>query len=137
MIRQGVAKGWGVEDGVTGQDLNRPGPNFAGHYAIVRWGCGSPCDMIAIVDLKNGRVFPPPFHGAGRNYFNFPSLCPDSVVCPLRDVLAYRLDSRLLVARGCEASTTGQREIHYQRCGPHYYVMTASGLRLVHRILEF
>lgn len=32
------------------------GPNFAGHYRIVTWGCGSACLELAIVDLENGRV---------------------------------------------------------------------------------
>ena len=70
VIRRGVTKGWGVEDGVTRKEIAGPGPNFAGHYAIVQWGCGSPCLLAAIVDLVNGRVLPPPFHhGPGHNYF--------------------------------------------------------------------
>ena len=32
------------------------GPNFAGHYTIVSWGCGSPCQTIAIIDAVTGRV---------------------------------------------------------------------------------
>jgi hypothetical protein len=140
VIRQGITKGWGVADGVTGDDLNRPGPNFAGHYSIVRWGCGTDCHMIAIVDLQTGQIFAPPFHGTGQGYFNFVAMCPDSVVCPVRDVLSYRLHSRLLTARGCEVSklTTvkGRQEIQYEQCGMHYYVMTGSGLRLIYRVLE-
>ncbi len=33
------------------------GPNFAGHYTIVGWGCGSSCLDWAIVDALNGQVF--------------------------------------------------------------------------------
>jgi len=36
------------------------GPNFAGHYTIASWGCGSGCLQYAIVDARNGRVFFPP-----------------------------------------------------------------------------
>lgn len=37
----------------------REGPNFAGHYTLVEWGCGSSCQSHAIVDAKNGKVFFP------------------------------------------------------------------------------
>jgi hypothetical protein len=37
----------------------RTGPNFAGHFTVVDWGCGSPCQQQAIVDARNGRVFMP------------------------------------------------------------------------------
>jgi hypothetical protein len=36
------------------------GPNFAGHYTIASWGCGSGCVQFAIIDARNGRVFLPP-----------------------------------------------------------------------------
>ncbi|MCH7605350.1 hypothetical protein IID24_05175 [Patescibacteria group bacterium] len=32
------------------------GPNFAGHYRIVTWGCGSPCHRSAIIDVKSGEI---------------------------------------------------------------------------------
>lgn len=31
-------------------------PNFAGHYIIVTWSCGSPCQMNAIIDMKSGKT---------------------------------------------------------------------------------
>src|SRR5438067_887624 len=37
------------------------GPNFAGHYGINSWGCGTECIQIRIVDLKNGDVYMPGF----------------------------------------------------------------------------
>jgi hypothetical protein len=36
------------------------GPNFAGHYTIATWGCGSGCAQFAIIDARSGRVFFPP-----------------------------------------------------------------------------
>lgn len=48
-IREGAAKG----------------ANFAGHYAIAEWGCGSSCVSIAVVDVKTGDVFPGPFGSLG------------------------------------------------------------------------
>ena len=35
----------------------KQGPNFAGHYTVVIWGCGTSCQSMAIVDAKNGRVY--------------------------------------------------------------------------------
>lgn len=32
------------------------GPNFAGHFAIATWGCGTSCQDHAIIDVKTGRV---------------------------------------------------------------------------------
>jgi len=31
-------------------------PNFASHYLIVSWSCGSPCQMNAIFDVQTGKV---------------------------------------------------------------------------------
>ncbi len=33
--------------------------NFAGHYTLVYWGCGTSCQRYAIVNLKNGKVYLP------------------------------------------------------------------------------
>lgn len=32
------------------------GPNFAGHYTVAVWGCGSSCSDFVIVDAVSGRV---------------------------------------------------------------------------------
>jgi hypothetical protein len=135
VIRRGVSKGWGVEDGATGKELAVPGANFAGRYVIVHWGCGSPCLMAAVVDAKTGRVFPPPFNrGPGHSYFQVPW------AFPMRPALAYRLDSRLLIANICETDKAVQVDgrAGYQalKCGAHYFVMGKDGLRLIHKVLE-
>ena len=135
VIRQGVSKGSGVEDGITGEEVAVRGPNFAGHYAIVKWGCGSPCLMAAIVDLKSGTVYPPPFHdGSGHSYFQVPW------AFPMEPPLAYRLDSRLLIANICEADKGvqlgGRVGYEPQKCGAHYFVMTDAGLKLLRQVLD-
>ena len=33
------------------------GPDFAGHYTVAEWGCGSNCQSHMIVDAKTGRVY--------------------------------------------------------------------------------
>jgi hypothetical protein len=35
-------------------------PNFAGHYRLTFWGCGSNCAAGAVIDLKTGSVYRPP-----------------------------------------------------------------------------
>ena len=32
------------------------GPNFAGHFTLVSWGCGASCQDWAVVDAKTGQV---------------------------------------------------------------------------------
>jgi hypothetical protein len=32
------------------------GPNYAGHYRVVFWGCGTSCSQFAVVNLKTGHV---------------------------------------------------------------------------------
>lgn len=34
------------------------GLNFGGHYCFVWWGCGSPCQNSAVVDVKTGIIYP-------------------------------------------------------------------------------
>ncbi|MGH7110440.1 MAG: hypothetical protein ACREFK_08425 [Stellaceae bacterium] len=31
-------------------------PNFAGHYVVTQWGCGTDCFTGAAIDLKNGHI---------------------------------------------------------------------------------
>ena len=37
--------------------IDKFGLNFAGHYNLARWGCGTSCQKGAITDLKTGRVY--------------------------------------------------------------------------------
>lgn len=53
------------------------GPNFAGHFTVVAWGCGTDCQVTAVVDARTGRVAFAPFTAYSGT--------------------AFRLDSRLLI----------------------------------------
>lgn len=35
------------------------GPNFAGCYTVIEWGCGTECQAYVIVDARTGRIFSP------------------------------------------------------------------------------
>src|SRR2546426_308539 len=52
------------------------GPNFAGHYTVGTWGCGSSCQSNVVLDAATGRIVASFNSSMGA---------------------AYRLDSRLLL----------------------------------------
>jgi hypothetical protein len=93
-IRNGVSSGADVWNGSWKHPVERKGPNFAGHYFVVRWGCGSECVMMATVDTVTGNVYEPPLslHGS-----------LDVPLDNLSDMeVDFRPDSSLLVLRnGC------------------------------------
>lgn len=41
------------------RDASKEKPNFAGHYRIATWGCGTDCRGFAIIDLLTGKVTTP------------------------------------------------------------------------------
>lgn len=60
----------------------KEGPNFAGSFTVVEWGCGTMCAQFAIVDARDGTIYSIPWgYEAG---------------------LEYQLDSRLLVINPLE-----------------------------------
>jgi hypothetical protein len=64
-IRNGVSTGAGVWNGSWRHPIETKGPNFAGRYFVIRWGCGSECVMMATVDAKTGNVYEPPLSRNG------------------------------------------------------------------------
>lgn len=83
----------------------RKGPNFAGHYTVAEWGCGSGCVSLAVLDARSGKAFSAPFkilsmplaQGPGKHEYQGP---------------VYQLRSRLLIADGCPEE---------KKCGTYYY----------------
>jgi hypothetical protein len=106
----------------------RKGPNFAGHFTIAQWGCGSGCISFAIVDAVSGQLnYPIPFVGLGIPYMG---------TATGRDYkgLEYRLDSSLLIADGCpedEDSTDADFEMN---CGTRYYKWEANRFVLIQTV---
>jgi len=43
------------------------GPNFADHYTVAVWGCGSDCVAFSIVDAISGKVFDFPWGSVSWN----------------------------------------------------------------------
>lgn len=113
-IREGVTKGVGVwRDGKS-----QPGPNFAGHYIVVRWMCGSPCGMMAVVDASNGQVHGPPISGGdGRRDLAFllPEVwLPDTKTgAPWVADVEFRANSSLMIVKANDVLKDGQNYAYF------------------------
>ncbi len=89
VIRQGAAEG----------------PNFAGHYTFVSWGCGSSCAAWAIVDSISGHVFMSRDFGALSTVFvggDDPSF-----------TISFRRDSNLMILFGAPNEDEEREGITY------------------------
>lgn len=42
--------------------------NFAGHYSLVYWGCGSGCKLAVIIDRKSGKIYDAPESSRGYKF---------------------------------------------------------------------
>ena len=84
----------------------RKPPDFAGHFRVARWGCGTCCEQFAVVDLRTGTVSFPGFTvSCGLNP-------RDPIQKEAR--LFYRPDSRLLVVSGIRSEGKGTGVWYYQ-----------------------
>jgi hypothetical protein len=68
------------------------GPNFAGRYTVVHWGCGTGCAEVAVVDAQTGFVYWPPLQ-----YADIPTPGGEQYDAGYAYGPGYRADSRLLV----------------------------------------
>jgi len=97
------------------------GPNFAGHYTIAKWGCGSACVSGVVVDAQTGKIHSMPFSILGFG-FALKSADGASWVDYSFRPLEFRVNSRLLIVRGCPED---------DNCGAYYYEWTGFGFRLL------
>lgn len=98
----------------------KEGVNFAGHYILTTWGCGTNCSQSAIIDARNGRVFfPNELEGAGFGFCDLPDDTEPSV---------YKANSRLLILSGFKGGDLDNRD---GRCGIYYLEWTGTKFRQV------
>jgi hypothetical protein len=105
------------------RDAAVDGPNFAGHFTIAEWGCGAGCVSVAIIDAATGSIYSGPFRILSwemRKYEN-KYAANDEKFQPIE----YRLDSRLLVGRGCPEGAN---------CASYFWEWTGSQFKLVRKI---
>ena len=91
----------------------KTGMNFAGHYIVATWGCGSDCHSVAIIDAKTGKVyFPDDFGFVGGQLYQE------------EDRLQHQKNSRLLIVAGAKDD---------EEIGRFYYVWKNNRLRLIRK----
>src|SRR5256885_2849960 len=97
-----------LRDGIV-----REGVNFAGHYSIITWGCGSDCRIVAIVDGRTGDVYFAPFTvSTGADF---------------------RVTSRLFIANPSEIERYLLGEPMLDVYEPGWYVWTRNRLVRIHK----
>ena len=94
--------------------------NFAGHYRVIEWGCGSPCSTFVVVDLRTGEVYEPPFESLAALDIE----CPEPYDDCSGEGLIFKPSSRLLIADG-ELSHPDRK------FGRYYYVWSQHHFKLV------
>jgi len=99
------------------RDAAKAGPNFAGHYTIIRIGCGSATVCVAIADARTGKIYFPP------DLENATVLLVDTLTSEV-DTLNYRRNSRLLIVVGLPNENP-------KRAGIGYYVWRSGKLNLL------
>lgn len=94
----------------------KAGPNFAGHYTVVKWGCGTACAEFAIVDATDGRVYFP-----STIKYNSHALVHDGT-----EPFQYQKDSALFIIVGEPDET--------DKLGIYYYKWTGNDLKLFYKV---
>jgi hypothetical protein len=96
----------------------KQGPNFAGHYTIARWRCGSDCISFVVVDAAKGGVYDAPFP-----FFLY--ILPGYDFANSWDgALSFQIDSRLLILKGCPDDT----------CSTYFYEWTGITFQLLRKV---
>jgi len=99
----------------------REGVNFAGHYAIVGWGCGTGCISGAIIDTSTGIVhWPEQLYAMGTGYAE-----TGYVDKPIE----YKKNSRLFILNG--APGQADENAPDKPRGIYYYVWKKNSLHLL------
>ena len=84
----------------------KDGPNFAGHYTIVFWGCGAGCISLALADAITGKVF----HPKDLQVIDTTNVDFDGFD---DELVKFKLDSKLLVVVGAINEESTRRGISY------------------------
>lgn len=84
------------------------GANFAGHYTVAQWDCGSDCTSLVIIDETDGKLFSPPF-----KVLTTPQVqgTDDDPAHEFKGAV-FQLKSRLLIVDGCPED---------KKCATYYY----------------
>ena len=100
------------------REAAREKPNFAGHFIVTTWGCGTECVQGAIIDARTGRVFMLPF-----------SLCCWGTEAGVDDrfkPVEFRLESSLIVLSGARNEKDGDYATRFYRFQDNRLVLLKS-----------
>ena len=97
--------------------------NFAGHYTLHTWSCGTGCLQTAFIDAKTGEVFFPEELNGFIVCFYQPEAVKD-----LEEALQFQKGSRLIVMSGYPVS---ERDRDAPKKGFYYYEWTGRELKLL------
>ena len=98
----------------------KEGVNFAGHYVLTTWGCGTNCSESVIIDARNGKVtFPRELAGMAFGFCEF----PDDT-----EPIVYKANSRLLVMNGFKGGDLDKKNT---KCGIYYFEWNGTALKQV------
>lgn len=101
----------------------REGVNFAGHYVVAGWGCGTGCISGAIIDARTGNVYWPQEFNALSVWYSGDSYADEPV--------AYRKNSRLLVITGSPGAREGSPD---KPQGKYFYEWKSNRLHLINYV---
>lgn len=109
------------------------GVNFAGHYVLTGWGCGTNCSQWAIIDARNGRVFfPKEFAGVGFGFCPLPEngLPKDAPGLGDEDAgpIYSKATSRLVILTGFPGGGLDDDRV---KCGNYFYEWTGTALKQI------
>lgn len=106
------------------QKWSKERPNFAGHYILAAWGCGTNCTQLAIIDAITGKVFHPTGVTTIDSTNVHHELLEGGDPWHASGAIRFRPDSNLLVLIGMPEEDTARR-------GISYYVWNGTKLSLV------
>jgi len=98
----------------------REGVNFAGHYIVTGWGCGTGCSNAAVIEARTGVVTFP------GEFYNIDSRYGDTYSDPLMD---FKKNSRLLIVHGSPGPATESGP--GKPSGDYYYEWRNNRFRLL------
>jgi hypothetical protein len=99
--------------------------NFAGHFILTGWGCGTGCISGAIIDARNGRVYFPDELAAMGTFYSEQDGYDD-------ELLRYRATSRLLILKGVPGSRADTDPPRPQ--GTYYFEWLGTRFRLLRSV---
>jgi hypothetical protein len=80
-------------------------PNFAGHYVLTYWGCGTECRGGAVIDVKTGKV----------TFFDFSLCCWEHYGEDEFEPINFRVDSKLVIFTGARNEKDGDEGTHFYK----------------------